>query len=436
MGWAWAYLAVSVVGALFVVNAYTPLRSGPVSVLSFFGGWITGELPLHNIFWQAVATAVFGVFGAFGSWPGWLGLAITFVAWAGLLGLHREGRRAFESVDAALDGLFAGAASDVPSTEEIEADIPWTDTMWKAWRLVWPIAQTARTFEAIRNVDYWGDGIKAHRLDIIRRRGDRPSNAPVFVYVHGGAWIIGDKREQGFPLMLELARRGFVCVTINYRLSPKGTWPDHIVDCKKALAWVHSHIGEYGGDPRFVAVSGGSAGGHLAALLALTQGDPAFQPGFEDADTAVSVCVPVYGVYDMTCTGSPGDRRYVTSYNKGLLHLLERRVFKTTLAADRKVFEDASPLARVNAGAPPFFVIHGANDTLVPVSEARRFVKALGSASGSVVAYAELPRTQHAFDVMASARPAHVIAGIVRFVEGVRKGSVTGAGRQAIPEKS
>ena len=62
------------------------------------------------------------------------------------------------------------------------------------------------------------------------------------VYIHGGAWIIGDKREQGFPMLLELARRGWVCVTINYRLSPKATWPDHIVDCKMAVAWVREHI--------------------------------------------------------------------------------------------------------------------------------------------------------------------------------------------------
>ncbi len=91
------------------------------------------------------------------------------------------------------------------------------------------------------------------------------------VYVHGGAWIIGDKREQGKPMMFELVARGWVCVAINYRLSPKGTWPDHIVDVKKALAWVKEHIAEYGGDPAFVAISGGSAGGHLCALAALTR---------------------------------------------------------------------------------------------------------------------------------------------------------------------
>ena len=120
------------------------------------------------------------------------------------------------------------------------------------------------------------------------------------VYIHGGAWVIGDKREQGKPMMYELVARGWVCVAINYRLSPKATWPDHIVDAKRAVAWVKEHIAEYGGDPAFVAVSGGSAGGHLCALLALSAGDPAFQPGFEEADTSVQACVPFYGVMDLT----------------------------------------------------------------------------------------------------------------------------------------
>jgi acetyl esterase/lipase len=290
---------------------------------------------------------------------------------------------------------------------------------------VFPIARPGRTFEVIRNVDYAGDGLKAHRLDVIRRRTDQPTAGPVMIYIHGGAWIIGDKREQGLPMLYELARRGWVCVTINYRLSPKATWPDHIVDCKMAVAWVHEHIGEYGGDPRFVAVSGGSAGGHLSALVALTSGDPTFQPGFEDADTSIDVCVPVYGVYDMTCQSAPDSLRHVAVYNKGLLRLLERRVFKCRFEEDPARFENASPLYRVHPDAPPFFVLHGMNDTLVPVDEARRFVEALRATSKAPVAYAELPRTQHAFDVLVSVRPAHAIGGIIRFLEWVRKAGVS-----------
>ena len=414
MGWSWAYLAVSVVGAGFVVNAYRPSRSGAGSVLSFMGGWLTGELPLHNIVWQAVATAVFGVLGAFGSWPGWVGLAVAILSWLGLVGLLRESRKSRTVVDQAL------AAIELDSSEPLDSE-----TMWKSWRLVFPIARPGRTFEVIRNLDYAGDGLKAHRLDVIRRRTEQPTAGPVMIYIHGGAWIIGDKREQGLPMLYELARRGWVCVTINYRLSPKATWPDHIIDCKMAVVWVREHIGEYGGDSRFIAVSGGSAGGHLSALVALTSGDPNFQPGFEDADTSVDACVPVYGVYDMTCQSRQDTLHHVVVYNKGLLRLLERKVFKCRYEDDPARFELASPLYRVRPDAPPFFVLHGVNDTLVPVDEARHFVRTLRDTSAAPVAYAELPRAQHAFDVLVSVRPAHAISGIVRFLEGVRGGRVS-----------
>ena len=143
------------------------------------------------------------------------------------------------------------------------------------------------------------------------------------VYIHGGAWMIGEKREQGKPMMYELVARGWVCVAINYRLSPKATWPDHIVDAKRAVAWVKEHIDEYGGDPSFVAVSGGSAGGHLCALLALSAGDPTFQPGFEEADTTVQACVPFYGVMDLT--SSPDG---AAIFGPGLRKMLEKKVMK------------------------------------------------------------------------------------------------------------
>ena len=96
--------------------------------------------------------------------------------------------------------------------------------------------------------------------------------------------------------MAHLAEQGWVCVTANYRLSPRATWPDHIVDVKRALAWTKATIAEYGGDPGFVAITGGSAGGHLSSLAVLTSHVTDFQPGFEETDTSVAAAVPLYGV--------------------------------------------------------------------------------------------------------------------------------------------
>lgn len=408
MAWAWVYFGVSAAGAALVANAFRPSRNGLFVVPSFFAGWYTNEMPVWHIVWQVAATVVFGLEGAFRAWPGWVGLAVNLAAWAGLARLARIGNQTRQVLERAAEEVA------VPVAEDADLPVHGGETMWRFPRLVYPLPQPARSVTVTRNVDYWGDGLRSHRLDIIRRRVDPPRSGPVLIYIHGGAWVIGDKREQGFPLMHELARRGWVCVTINYRLSPKATWPDHIVDCKRAVVWVKEHIHEYGGDASFVAVSGGSAGGHLTALLALSAGDRNFQPGFEDADASVSAAVPFYGIYDMT--GGRG----TSLYDAGLMRLLERRVFKRRFDDAPEIFEAASPTYRVQAGAPPFFVLHGDHDTLAPVTDARRFVEALRSVSTSPVAYAELPYAQHAFDVLPSVRSAHAVAAVLRFLEGVR----------------
>jgi acetyl esterase/lipase len=366
-------------------------------------------MPVWHIVWQAAVTVAFAFLGAFDHWPGWVGLFITLIAWSGLLALTRISNQA--------NGVLVRAEEEVPlpTPEHLELPQSGRDTMWTWRRLTYPMPRPARSVQAVRNLDYCGDGVRRHRLDVIRRKVDPPtSGAPVMLHIHGGGWMIGDKREQGFAVMHELARRGWVCVTINYGLSPRATWPAHIVDCKRALAWVREHVAEYGGDPGFVAVTGGSAGGHLASLLALTPGDPAFQPGFEDADTHVDACVPLYGVYDMTLDS------VASGYDEGFMRLLERYVFKRSYGDDPQPFRDASPICRVHADAPPFFVLHGSNDTVAHVRDAQRFVAALRQVSRSPVLYAELPLTQHAFDVLPSLRSAHAVAAIVRFLENVR----------------
>jgi acetyl esterase/lipase len=408
MGWSWAYLAVSLAGLALVLNAFRPSRFALFLVPSFFAAWYTGEMPVWHIVWQAAVTVAFAFAGAFGYWPGWLGLGVTLVAWAGLVVLARIGDQAHD--------VLVRAEEEVPLPPPREVELPASgrETMWRWQRLAYPLPRPARSVQVTKNIDYVGDGKRRHRLDIIRRRGHPPTSAPVLLHIHGGAWTIGDKREQGFPLMHELARRGWVCVTINYGLAPRVTWPELIVDCKRALCWVREHIAEHGGDPGFIAVTGGSAGGHLSALLALSAGDPQYQPGFEDADTHVDACVPLYGIYDMT------GRKGASIHDQGMMFLLERQVFKKRAADHPKVFEDASPLCRVHEDAPPFFVLHGLNDTLAQIEDARQFVAALRGVSKAPVLYAELPVTQHAFDVLPSIRAAHAVAAIVRFLENVR----------------
>jgi acetyl esterase/lipase len=402
----YAFLVVTLVGAGAVALAYRPIRREPFTVLSFTCAWIAGELAFQNIVWQLVATALFIRFGALSNWAGWLGLAVAIVTWVGLVGLGISGRRASRVTAAAL-GEVRSEAFPVPPQ-------PTAPTWGRWWRVTRAIPLRSRAVRITRNIDYWGDGNRRHRLDVYHSRLAEPGSgkAPVMVYIHGGAWMIGEKREQGKPMMYELVARGWVCVAINYRLSPKATWPDHIVDAKRAVAWVKEHIGDYGGDPSFVAVSGGSAGGHLCSLLALSAGDPAFQPGFEQADTSVQACVPFYGVMDLT--GSPEGSAI---FGPGLLKMLEQKVMKTTESEHPDLFLAASPTYRVRAEAPPFFVLHGVNDTLVPVETARLFVQRLRAVSNEPVAYAELPLAQHAFDILASLRCQATTSAVADFLQ-------------------
>jgi len=178
--------------------------------------------------------------------------------------------------------------------------------------------------------------------------------------------------------------------------------------------WIRLHGAEYGADPNFVIVTGGSAGGHLAALLALTANDPAFQPGFEDVDTSVAGCVPLYGVYDFLDRNGFGG-------NQSLVPFLKNVVMKCSPVKERERWEQASPLDRIHAGAPPFFVIHGTHDALVPVEEARHFVQRLREVSRNPVVYAELPGAQHAFEIFHSPRCRHAVLAVERFCEQVRE---------------
>jgi acetyl esterase/lipase len=255
-----------------------------------------------------------------------------------------------------------------------------------------------------------GEGAR-HLLDVYTSQTPC-DKAPVLLQIHGGGWFTGHKRQQALPLMLHAVRCGFVCVSANYRLSPKATFPEHLEDVKLALAWVREHIAEYGGDPNWIAITGGSAGGHLCALAALSPNDPEYQHGFEHVDTRVSACVPLYGVYDLT-------DRLGHQHHGGMQHLVSRWVLKKHIERDRDAFERASPMSRVGEHAPPFFVIHGTHDNMVPVADAREFVTLLRATSRQPVVYAELPGAHHAFEIFHSVRTASVVRAIVSFLSAI-----------------
>jgi acetyl esterase/lipase len=236
--------------------------------------------------------------------------------------------------------------------------------------------------DRIANIRY-GPAGKRNLLDVYRHRS-APTDAPTLIYLHPGAFRVGNKRFGARRLLRRLAGEGWVCVSANYRLLP-ARFPAPLIDVKTVIAWVREHGHEYGADPTALFLAGSSAGAHLASLAALSPNDPVFQPGFEDVDTSVAGAICLYGYYGPVTSAGP-----------------------------------SSPLDYVTTSAPPCFVAHGDQDGFVIVDDARCFVERLRAASRNPVVYAELPGAQHGFDMFRSRRFETVIDAIEAFAAWVR----------------
>ena len=241
----------------------------------------------------------------------------------------------------------------------------------KALEIEWPAPE--------RTPPLWK--MREHRRNVYRtsvQYGPRPSQlldvwrpkelpkepAPVLIFVPGGAWVHGSRLLQGYALMSHLAEQGWVCLSIDYRVAPHHRWPSHITDVKTAIAWARANVDKFGGDRSFVAVAGTSAGGHLSALAGLTANDPEMQGELpEGSDTSVDAVVGIYGRYDWEDRSTVERARFVD--------FLERVVVNRKISKHPDIFRKASPIARVHADAPPFLVVHGTGDSVIPVAQAR-----------------------------------------------------------------
>jgi len=399
-----SFLRRRLVTAALTANAIRPfstnLRGG---LYSFALGWPTGELAPQLL---AVTLADSAVHLARGrDRRSRLGLAVATATSIGLVHLVRESRRVRVLAEQSLVDTLGEEYDERPGERPTEVDLrtPWV-------KLLLPFSRRNPRVRVDRNIPYTDAG-KRGVLDVYRPVGRDLVGAPVLVEVHGGGWTMGSKDEQGIPLMQRMAERGWLCVSVNYRLAPRDPFPAQVVDVKKAIAWVKEHAEEYGGDPSYVVLTGGSAGGHLTALAALTPNDPEYQPGFEGADTRVQAAVPFYGVYDFA--GATGLKNALVMRDR----YLAPKIVQQSWADHPEVFEHGSPILRITPDAPDFFVLHGARDSLVDVEQARLFVAALRETSKNSVAYAEFPGTQHAFDIFPSIRSEHVVRAVQRYLE-------------------
>jgi acetyl esterase/lipase len=336
----------------------------PHSTPSYWAYWVTfliNEQPFVAFYLLVAATVPAWLQGDLAS-PG--GLAALGVAVLDVMGLAVLVRRALRTGPALRRALAEGGIDYAPGRR------PWVRILFA------PGAVSRRNVARVRNRAY-GDAGKHNLLDVYHRR-DRPTGAPVFVFLHGGGLRSGSKDREARALLNHLAARGWVCVSANYRLAPAAQYPEYLVDAKKVIAWVRAHAGEYGAEPRTIVAAGTSAGAHLASMLGLTPGDPEFQPGFESADTSVTAVVGFSGYYG------------------------------------RVAGAGSSPSERIRE-APPFFFLHGDKDSSALVEDTRALVARLREVSGNQVLFAELPGGQHAFDLMFALRYSYVIEAVAAF---------------------
>lgn len=399
---------VVIASAFLVFSAATalrPSRHGLFAALAYPVGWAAGELAGQGLVVEGVLVFVLWAWG----WPHTTALGALVVIIASLVALENLVLVAIQFVSRRVVRLAMERSPDQP----LRIGRPRDDRFGTWWRTALQIPVHPRDMQLQRNIAY--GPLDRHRLDVWRM-STTPSDAPVIFYLHGGAWTFGDKREQGRPMLHEFVRRGWVVVASNYRLAPRFPWPAQIQDATRALGWIKRNIENYGGDPGRVVVAGGSAGGHLASLLALTSHDDTWRPeGFEKVrDWSVRGALSFYGVLEMT-----GDERHWHGLGRGIRFLLERRVVQQPYEGNEQLYAELSPLDRIRADAPPFFVVQGATDTLVDVNVARDFVATFRKVAFAPIYYVELPLTQHAFDVTASPRTSATTRAAVAFAESV-----------------
>jgi acetyl esterase/lipase len=206
---------------------------------------------------------------------------------------------------------------------------------------------------------------------------------PAIIYIHGGGWSGGSKNGIGSAFS-KLAQSGYLCVSIDYRLSGEATFPAQIDDCKTAIRWVRAHAKQYKVDTAHIGVFGGSAGGHLAALMG-TSGDIKSLEGkgdWQGFSTKVQAVVDLFGPADLTTIVQNQQRinnwrrAQTTKPPAGAVNAMlggpvEKQLEKARIA---------SPVTYITPDDPPFLIIHGDEDKVVSIEQSRNFYSKLTTA--------------------------------------------------------
>ena len=358
-------------------SLWPPARSGLVGMATWFVSAIVNESPFLAFYYTGISTWL--AFSTFHGGQVWIAIGLATAPFVGTPVLVRRSLRAASALERALDRDL-GPWWRHAAGKSIRPNPPWARIVFAPLPLFHPGVRR------LANLSY-GDAGRRNRLDLYRRRGTG-SGGPVLIHLHGGGFSLAPGRKSFYArrLLFRLARQGWVCVSATYRLAPAASFPDELIDIKKVIAWARAHASEYDGDPDRIVLAGSSFGARLATLAGFTANDPAFQPGFEQADTSVAAVVGLYGYYGAT---------------------------------DRRQSLPSSPFDYAERGSAPLLIVHGDQDTLTPATTARALAERTRSASPNPVVYAELPGAQHSFDLLSSIRVEAVIDGIQAFAASI-----------------
>lgn len=240
---------------------------------------------------------------------------------------------------------------------------------------------------------------EAQKLDIyLPDEGEGPF--PVILSIHGGAFLAGDKRDGQVTPMLRGLERGYAVVSINYRLSGEATWPAQIHDCKAAVRWVRANAAKYKLDPGRIAAWGGSAGGHLSAMLGTSRGVEKLEGpelGNAEQSSRVQAVVDWFGPTDfLAMDGQLQETGVENPMQHSVPDSPESLLLGENLEDAPALVEEANPETYVSSDDPPFFIQHGIEDNLVPYQGSVLLGRKLGKAIGFEKVYLELfPATGH-----------------------------------------
>lgn len=236
---------------------------------------------------------------------------------------------------------------------------------------------TDEPFERFENIAYAGTSDRQQTLDLAIPR-DRTNRLPLIVFVHGGAWEAGSKQDGYGPLAPYVRSGRFAVASVEYRFSQHAIWPAQIHDCKAAIRWLRGNADRYGIDPDRIGVWGASAGGHLVAMLGVSGGVPELEGvlgAFTNVSSRVTCVVDYFGPSDLLALVQVTNHFRHADRDAPIPRLLGGLTAEKMDAA-----RSASPVTHATEDDPPFLIVHGTRDDLVPLGQSEALERALAAA--------------------------------------------------------